>query len=187
MALKKRRKKWKVTKKGEKPKPRSKRTFHWITCKKCGVAEQYCETNVNWFICGTCVQHMIPGPALTKTLSPEEKEQRKLRREEREARQAAIDRGETPPPKKDIGFGRGWHKKLIYKLKKDGKTLYFSKGEPITAAEYRKIKKGLDKESADKKATSGFGRGWHFKDVFIAPNGDKYEKGKLVSKAKKKT
>ena len=65
--------------------------------------------------------------------------------------------------------------------------MYFSKGESITAAEYRKIKKGLDKESANKKATSGFGRGWHFKDVFIAPNGDKYEKGRLVTKAKKKT
>lgn len=182
MALRKRRKKYKVTKKGDKPKVRSKRTLHWITCTKCEVEEQYCETNVKSYICGRCVQHMIPGPALTKTLSPEEKEQRKLRREEREARQAAIDRGETPLPKKDIGFGRGWHKKLIFKIKEGKKTLYFSKGEPITAIEYRKIKKGLDKEDANKKTTSGFGRGWHFKDVFIAQNGDRYKKGKLITK-----
>jgi hypothetical protein len=31
------------------------------------------------------------------------------------------------------------------------------------------------------KATTGYGRGWHLKKEFTAPNGDRYSFGKLIT------
>jgi hypothetical protein len=32
-----------------------------------------------------------------------------------------------------------------------------------------------------KKPTAGFGRGWHLRKEFTAPNGDRYSFGKLIT------
>ena len=37
------------------------------------------------------------------------------------------------------------------------------------------------KTPTTKKPTAGFGRGWHLKKEFTAPNGDRYSFGKLIT------
>ena len=36
-------------------------------------------------------------------------------------------------------------------------------------------------KTANTKPTAGFGRGWHLRKEFIAPNGDRYSFGKLIT------
>jgi len=127
---------------------------------------------------------MVPFPVLKPLPTPEEKEARNARRKEREERKAAIADGTYVAPKtrKDLGFGRGWHKKMTFKTGANGSTEYYTRGVKITKKEYDTINREQKKAVKEKKKNS-FGRGWHFKAVFIAPNGDRYEKGKLVKKA----
>jgi hypothetical protein len=37
------------------------------------------------------------------------------------------------------------------------------------------------KATTTKKPTAGFGRGWHLRKEFTAPNGDRYSFGKLIT------
>ena len=156
---------------------------HWLTCRKCEIAERECESSVTSFICARCVVVMVPFPVLKPLTTPEEKVARTARRNEREERKAAIADGTYVAPKtrKDLGFGRGWHKKMTFKTGVNGSTEYYTRGEKITKKEYDTINREQKKAVKEKKKNS-FGRGWHFKAVFIAPNGDRYEKGHLVTK-----
>ncbi len=155
---------------------------HWLTCRKCEIAERECESSVTSFICARCVVVMVPFPVLKPQMTEEEKSARRARAEERRLRKEAIARGEkVAPSRKDLGFGRGWHKKVLFKTGTNGKTEYYTKGEQITKKEYDTINREQKKAVKEKKKNS-FGRGWHFKAVFIAPNGDRYEKGHLVTK-----
>ena len=157
---------------------------NWLTCRKCEVAEKQCEAGITAFTCARCVVVMVPFPVLKPLPTPEEKAARTARRQEREDRKAAIADGSYVPPKsrKDLGFGRGWHKKVLFSTGTNGTTEYFTRGEKITKKEYDRINREQKKMVKEKKKNS-FGRGWHFRAVFIAPNGDEYSRGKLVKKA----
>ncbi|KKK63550.1 hypothetical protein LCGC14_2993170 [marine sediment metagenome] len=148
------------------------------------MVEEEKEAGVSAFTCARCVVCMVPFPTFKPALTADEKAARTVRRKEREERKAAIADGTYVQPKsrQDLGFGRGWHKKVRFKTGANGKTEYYSKGEKITRKEYDRLGRGLRKADKEKKQSS-FGRGWHFKAVFIAANGDRYEKGKLVKKA----
>lgn len=155
---------------------------HWLDCKECEIYGSWVDGDVTDFLCAWCVQKAIPGPALPKPRkSLEEREEAKVGREERKKERLAK-KGE----RKALGLGRGWHLKVAFTAELDGKPVYFSKGKKITKAAYTKLVKVQQKAAKAKiKPTAGFGRGWHFMDVFYAPNGDRYEKGKLAKKATK--
>ena len=154
----------------------------WLTCRKCEIVERECESGVISFICARCAVVMVPFPVLKPQMTEEEKSARRARANERRLRKEATARGEkVAPSRKDLGFGRGWHKKILFKTGINGSTEYYTKGEKITKKEYDTINREQKKAVKEKKKNS-FGRGWHFKAVFIAPNGDRYEKGKLAQK-----
>ena len=155
----------------------------WLDCKKCEVNGSWCDAGTRSLICTRCVVVMVPFPVLKPLMTPEEKSARAARSAERKVRKEAIARGEKmAPSRKDLGFGRGWHKKVLFQTGANGATEYYTRGEKITKKEYNRINREQKKSVKEKKKNS-FGRGWHFKAVFIAPNGDRYEKGKLVKKA----
>lgn len=156
----------------------------WLVCKKCEVNGSYCDAGTLSLICARCVVRMVPFPILKPRETTEEKSARLARKVDRETRKAAIADGTYVEPKsrKDMGFGRGWHKKMLFKTGTNGTTEYFTRGEKITKKEYTRLNRE-QKNTAKEKTKTSFGRGWHFKAVFIAPNGDRYEKGKLVEKA----
>ena len=154
----------------------------WMVCRKCEMSEQLGDPGVTAFTCARCVVRMVPFPVLPKRLTVEEKANRTARRDERRKRKEAEARGESPPTRQDLGFGRGWHKKVLFQTGTNGATEYYTRGEQITKKEYDRLNRQTKKAAKAKKKNS-FGRGWHFKAEFIAPNGDRYEKGKLVEKA----
>jgi hypothetical protein len=182
MALNKRR--------GRKPKKatvaerdRLKRKKHWLDCDECGLEGAEVDGDVERFTCGRCVQKMVVPPVFKKPVSPEEKALRQARKLERAKQREAKKAGITLDTK-DLGFGRGWHRKALFTTEVDGKPRYFSFGKEITKKEYTKLAKAREKADAKKAAgTSGWGRGWHLKGEFVAPTGDLYESGTLLKKA----
>lgn len=160
---------------------------HWLDCAECGIDGAQVDGDVTRFVCSTCVAKTAGPPEAPKqALTPEEKLARAARKTARKERKDAIARGETPQGPVDLGFGRGWHRKILFKAEVAGNTKHYSRGKEITAAKYKNIAKAEAKRQQSKvKVTAGFGRGWHFKDRFVAPNGDVYKKGKLHRPAKK--
>lgn len=182
-------------KRGRKPSKRTaaartelQRKKHWLDCAECELDGAEVDGDVTRFICSTCVARQVAPPEAPKqALTPEEKEARAERKAARKERKDAIARGETPPGPVDLGFGRGWHRKILFKAEVAGKTKHYSRGKEITSSKYKAIAKAEAKRQKSKvKSTAGFGRGWHFKDKFVAPNGDVYKKGKLFKKKAKK-
>ncbi len=178
-------------KRGRKPTKRTveaktaiQRQKHWLDCDECGLDGAEVEGDVSRFICARCVQRIAEPPDLPKRQTKEEKQAAVARKAEKAALKLAELKGETSPTK--LNFGRGWHRRILFKAEVEGKTRYYSKGKEITAAKYKKMDKEQKGQVKPVKTTVGFGRGWHFKDVFMAPNGDRYEKGKLVKTKKRK-
>lgn len=159
---------------------------HWLDCQDCGLESAEVDGDVVAFTCALCICKQIPWPVAKQPATAEEKQARAERKQARLERKEAIARGEAPPAKIDLGFGRGWHRRLLFSAEIDGEMRYYSKGKPVTKAQYTKIERAQVKQAKAKLAgQSGFGRGWHFKLKFIAPNGDIYNMGKLAKKATK--
>ncbi len=60
----------------------------------------------------------------------------------------------------------------------------FPKPTVPKVAKKKKVKKVAKKVVKNSK-TTGWGRGWHLKKKFVAPNGEVYKFGQLIKKAKK--
>jgi hypothetical protein len=157
----------------------------WLDCKECGVESAEVDGDVIEFTCSRCVQKLVvPPPKPRPKLSKEEKALRAQRKIERAKLREAKKQGITIDAK-DLGFGRGWHRKALFKTEIDDKARYFSFGKEVTKKEYDTVAKERTKTNAAKtNKTSGWGRGWHLKGEFVAPTGDVYESGSLVKKAK---
>jgi hypothetical protein len=157
---------------------------HWLTCQECELEEGEVDGNVIAFTCYKCVCNAIPWPVHKQPETPEEKSARLERKATRLAKKEAIADGTWVEPTKAVGssFGRGWHRCVLFNAEVDGKEVYYSRGKKISKAKFTK----LVREHATKHAptpTAEFGRGWHFRKVFVAPNGDMYTLGKLAMKA----
>jgi len=176
MALKKRGRK--PGKKTQKTRSELKLKTHWLDCIQCGLHGADVEGDVTAFTCGTCVQKVVAAPDLKAPLTDEQKIAKKARKEAREARAEAVAAGDVVETPK-FAFGRGWHRKIVFSAEVEGKTRYFSLGKEIKKGEHTKLKKEQKKKAKKTapKKTKGFGRGWHLKAHFVAPNGDVYEKG----------
>jgi len=126
---------------------------------------------------------VAPPPPPKRPLSLEEKALRAARKAERARLKEAKKAGITLDTK-DLGFGRGWHRKALFTTEIDEKPRYFSFGKEVTKKEYDKLAKARAKADAKKASgTQGWGRGWHLKGEFVAPTGDLYESGSLIKKA----
>ena len=159
---------------------------HWLDCQECETESAEVDGDVVAFTCALCMCKQIPWPTAKQPPTAEEKQARAERKQARLERKEAIARGEAPPVKEDLGFGRGWHRRLLFTSEVDGEMRYYSKGKSVTKAQYTKIERAQAKQAKAKLAgQSGFGRGWHFKKNFIAPNGDVYNMGKRGKKASK--
>ena len=156
---------------------------HWVDCE-CGLDGAMVDGDVVSITCASCVQKVVAAPPTPKQpVSKEEKEMRAARKLERARQKEAKKQGLTLDAK-DLGFGRGWHRKILFETEVDGKARYFSEGKEITKRAYNKIAKDREKVESKKAAgTRGWGRGWHLKGEFVAPSGDLYESGSLVTKA----
>jgi len=152
---------------------------HWLDCASCGLHGAEVDGDVTRFTCGTCVQKVVAAPALKAPPTDEQKIAKKARKEAREARRVAIAAGGVVEPPK-FKFGRGWHRKIVFSAEVAGKTLYFSLGKEVKKAEFTKFKKAQKSKVKNVKKPNKFGRGWHLKAKFVAPNGDVYKKGVLV-------
>jgi len=159
------------------------KTKHWVDCD-CGKWGDEVDGDVTRVICPYCVQMQVaPPPPPKQPLTEEQKKLKVQRKLERKARKEAILRGEVPPPKKDLGFGRGWHRKRVFTAEVDGETKYYSFGKEVTEQQYRKLSKEIKNKPT--KPTAGWGRGWHLLGQFVSPEGDIYESGSLIKKAEK--
>jgi len=178
-------------KRGRKPKKETvlandvkKMNRYWLDCHVCGMDGAEVDGDITRFTCGRCAQIGVPAPVLPKTMTSEEKKARKERSKARKERKEAIARGEIVPQKSAqalLGFGRGWHRKILFEVEVEGKTRYFSKGKELTKTQFTKLTKTQnEKNEKGKKPSSGWGRGWHLKDTFVSPEGDYYESGSLI-------
>lgn len=140
------------------------RGYHIIDCRECGRSAELPKSAVK-YTCSFCVTDMMPHPP-----TPVRKQTVKSKLA---ALQKADDKAAGPI---DAIMPRGWHRRKLFEITVAGKKYYYSKGKEIKASEY----KALLKEAEPSKSHSGFGRGWHLKKVFVAPNGDKYSYGKKV-------
>ena len=185
MALKKKRGR-KPSKRTLKKRSQLKQNRHWLDCSQCGMEGAEVDGDISVLICSTCVAKMVPPPPKPRQpLSKEEKELRAARKIERAKQKAAKKAGLTLETK-DLGFGRGWHRKALFTTKIDGKARYFSFGKEIKKREFDKLSRARAKDEAAKiKMSTGWGRGWHLKGEFISPDGDIYESGSLRKKASK--
>jgi len=162
-----------------------KKKRHWLDCAECGADGGWVDGDVTSMICGLCVQKKVaPPPAPPKKLTADEKAKREKQRAERKKYLLAVARGEIVPEKK-FSFGRGWHKRILFKTELDGKTKYFSQGKEITKAKYAKIEKEQVKKADVKAKKPARVRGWHFMEKFVDEKGNLFKKGKLVKKGTK--
>ncbi|KKK76358.1 hypothetical protein LCGC14_2864460 [marine sediment metagenome] len=160
---------------------------HWLDCQECGLESREVDGDVTAFTCWKCVSAAVPWPVAKQPETAEEKTARLERKAARLAKKEAIAAGTFVEPVKpgSLGFGRGWHRCVIFShLGEDGKQVYYSRGKKITKVQFTKLVREHAKKHAP-KPTSEFGRGWHFRKVFVAPNGDIYNLGKLAEKAAK--
>ncbi len=160
---------------------------HWLDCQECGVESAEVDGDVTAFTCALCVSAAIPWPKPKQPETDDEKRTRLERKAARLAKKEAMVAGTYVEPTKpgSLGFGRGWHRCVIFsQLDEDGKQVYYSRGKKITKAQFTKLVREHAKKHAP-KPTAEFGRGWHFRKLFVAPNGDVYTMGKLAKKATK--
>jgi len=165
----------------------ARRNPHWLDCQECGLEGAEVDGDVTAYTCWKCVCSAIPWPVAKQPESADEKTARLERKAARLAKKEAIAKGTYVEPTKpgSLGFGRGWHRCVIFsQLDEDGKQVYYSRGKKITKAQFTKLVREHAKKHAP-KPTAEFGRGWHFRKLFVAPNGDVYTMGKLAKKATK--
>jgi len=178
MALKRRGRK--PSKKTQQRRSDVQKKAHWLDCIECGVNGSDVEGDVTKFTCGNCVQKAAAPPDLKAPLTDEQKAQKKAKKVAKAEKARALAAGEVVETPK-FSFGRGWHRKIVFSAEVNGKTRYFSLGKEIKKAEFTKLKKAQKKTK--KAAPKKWGRGWHLKVRFVAPNGDVYKRGKLQKKA----
>lgn len=166
---------------------RSRKSTEIAVCLTCGLNEEPVNAGNKLVMCSPCIQKQVaPPPAPKAPLTPEEKELRVARKLERAKRKVAKEQGVVIAPK-DLGFIKGWHRRKLFKteISEQGKQIevrYFSLGKEITQKEYDALAtEELNRELSKVKATAGWGRGWHLKAEFVAPDGTVYKKGKKVS------
>ncbi len=138
---------------------------HLLDCSVCAVESGIVPGDVVKFTCDRCTQQTVPGPVLA-----EKQTKKKLK----------------------YDFGRGWWRKILFTAMVEGEKAWFSRGERITEAEYLKVEaeqnapddtpkrgRGRPRKNGNvpRKVRVGFGRGWHLKKDFTAPDGTKYKFG----------
>lgn len=179
----------KPSKKTVKLRAKGKLESHWLDCKTEDCLEgANVDGDVITFTCALCVCNEIPWQLPKPLESQQDKLARLERKAARVAKKEAIAAGTWVEPEKPekLGFGRGWHRRITFSAEIKGEMQYFSKGKKITKTQYTKLERAEAKKlKAKDKPTASFGRGWHFMKEFIAPNGDKYECGRLVLTASK--
>lgn len=164
----------------------ARKNSHWLDCQECGLESREVDGNVTTFTCWKCTCSLVAWPAGKQPETADEKQARLERKAARVAKKEAIAAGTYVEPEKpgSLGFGRGWHRCVIFSAEVDGKEVYYTKGVKITKAQFTKlVAQHAEKHAV--KPTAEFGRGWHFRKNFVAPNGDVYSMGKLASKATK--
>lgn len=168
-------------------------------CETCGINKEMVANGMQLAMCSPCIQKQVappkaPAPKLTaeqKALKAERKLQRVALKATDAEFKAARKAGRKPKIKqlvapKDLGFSRGWHWKKLFKTEigEDAQkqpVRYFTLGKEISQSQYEKLlKETANAVMAKVKPTAGFGRGWHLKKKFIAPDGTVYHKGKKV-------
>lgn len=161
-----------------------------LTCSTCNEVDVKVDADTSTVTCATCTQKLAGAPAAPKApLSVEERELRAARKAEKIAKKAAKQAGIEYKLSKDLGLTRGWWFKKLFKtsIDKHGKpceTQYFSLGKSITKEEYERLEKELaTAKSAKKSAERHWGKGWHLKKHFVAPDGSVWSKGKMVTPA----
>ena len=92
-----------------------KKRRHWLDCKECETNGAEVDGTVKAFICWRCTASMCAAP---DDLKP--------------AKKYAQYKGSFP---------HGWWRRIIFSGEHDDKTLYFSRGNEITKAEFRKLEK----------------------------------------------
>ena len=153
------------------------RGYHFLCCRVCG-AEREIPRSAKAYTCSDCVTKMMPPPESTKQKQGIYAKIAEAKGAQQRKTSDALSKGKKPPRHKKISeLPRGWHRRSFFEIKVLGKTYYYAEGKEITQKEYDKIKDGASASSA-KASHLGFGRGWHLRKLFVAPNGDKYSYGK---------
>lgn len=168
-------------------------------CEACGLNSERVANGMKLAMCSPCIQKQAappkaPLPKLTseqKALKAERKLQRVAQKAMAVELKTARKAGRKPKIKqlvapKDLGFTRGWHWKKLFKTEigadaQKQPARYFTLGKEISQSQYEKLlKETVNAVMAKVKPTAGFGRGWHLKKKFVAPDGTVYHKGKKV-------
>jgi len=159
---------------------------------KCSECENIvkCAADTSTVICSDCMMKKVDPPKQPKApLTEEQKALKVARKLERAKIKAAKASGISYKSQKDLGYGRGWWLKKLFKtaIDHDGKASdqkFYSYGKEITRDEYET----LEKAEADKAVTkaakkqNAMPRGWHLKKLF-EKNGKFYSFGKEITKA----
>ena len=131
----------------------------------------YVPADVVSVMCSTCFTALCPPPALCKETNPAKQQLQKVQQDLRSKGDWEV---ELP------AFPKGWHRRKHFKIKIGDKTYYFSKGQPLTRNEFNSSKRKAKAVQAKATPHSGFGRGWHLKKEFVAPDGTVFSYGKEV-------
>lgn len=153
------------------------RGTHTLACRECGEEEVMPRSAVK-FTCSSCVIKVTPGPENIKPKNEVKAKIRQLKKVRQKKISNALLAGKQKPKiKKPPEFPRGWHRRKLFEITVAGETHYYTMGQEITAEEFASLRD--DPENSDDKH-AGYGRGWHLKKHFVAPDGTVYEYGKEV-------
>ena len=122
-------------------------------------------------MCSTCLAALCEPPPVRREANPAKAQLRKIKRN---FASEGINTADLP------SFPKGWHRRKHFKIKVGKKTYYFASGRPVSRKEFTESKKLAKREIAKSAPHSGYGRGWHLKKEFIAPDGTVFSYGKEV-------
>lgn len=158
---------------------KEKRGTHYLECKVCG-DEQLMPASASGFTCSDCVTKMMPSPKLPKPETGLRADLKKARRARRKKIRDAELAGKKPPKIAKVPkLPRGWHRRKLFEITVSGKTRYYTEGKEVSQKEYEQIRDDPDGPGGENNHT-GYGRGWHLKKKFVAPDGTVYSYGKKV-------
>jgi hypothetical protein len=143
-----------------------------MACRECGGDVYTIPADVKSVLCSICLAQKIPAPKEKKTFNP-------AKRAIRKAKVQAESAGDV---EKLPNLPKGWHRRKFFKIKIVDKWYYFVKGNTVTRADFFLAKKEQDTAKQIVAPHSGYGRGWHLKKRFVAPDGKIFEYGKEVKK-----
>lgn len=130
----------------------------------------YAPSDTKTILCWRCLAMRVPPPV-------EKKESNTAKSKLRAIRNAATTSGEiTELPE----FPKGWHRRKHFKIKVGKKTYYYVRGGEVKRADYLLEKRKQDTHVRKQGAHSGYGRGWHLRRRFDAPDGKTFAYGKEV-------